>query len=144
MGTMTTLHEETAILDFPDGRVAKIPSYANLPSVPGLPYGCTWGLWDNLLSLDKPDELATLNPLTPKTVPAVKPEIQHGISVAINWSFNNYQTPHSSRRPQSHKIMTLKEVQGEEFARIGHDDEVSMNTESGSQWDGFREFQSPP
>jgi hypothetical protein len=131
--------EAPCVLDLPNGKTVKVPCFADLPAVPGLPAGCTWGLWDKLLSLDTPDELGTLNLLTPRTVLAAKQEIQHGISVAINWSLDNCQTPHSNRRPPSHKIMSLREAQGDECPWTGHDDEVYMNTQSGSQWDGFRE-----
>ncbi|KAJ9610450.1 hypothetical protein H2200_005227 [Cladophialophora chaetospira] len=130
--------EGTAVLELPNGKTVEIPSYAELPPVPGLPHGCTWGLWDKLLQLDKPDQLGTLNLLTPSTVLAAKQEIQHGISVSINWSLDNCRTPHSNRRAPSHKIMTLKEAQGKDCLWIGHDDEICMNTQSGSQWDGFQ------
>ncbi|KIW87778.1 uncharacterized protein Z519_11752 [Cladophialophora bantiana CBS 173.52] len=138
----------------------KIPSYASLPPVAGMPHGCTWGLWDVLRKTDitatpnggggghrhqekEKDGLGTLNLLTPAAILAAKAEIQHGISVAINWSLDNCSTPHSGRHPPRHKIMTLAEAQGgSEW--IGHDDEVWMNTQSGSQWDGFRHWAHQP
>lgn len=129
-----------AALDLPTGKSVQVPCYANLPPVTGMPHGCTWGLWDKLLGLSKPDELGTLNFLTPATILAARQEIRHGISLAINWSLDNCQTPHSNRRTPSHKIMTLREAQGNECPWTGHDDEVYMNTQSGSQWDGFRKF----
>lgn len=107
-----------------------VPSYADLPPVPNMPHGCTWGLWDRA---DRKDELGTLNLLTPATILAAKDEIRHGINVAINWSLDNCETPHSNRRKPNHKIMQLPDF-------VGHDDEIQMNTQSGSQWDGFREF----
>ncbi|EXJ73929.1 uncharacterized protein A1O5_02223 [Cladophialophora psammophila CBS 110553] len=141
--------------------VLKIPSYASLPPVAGMPHGCTWGLWDALRKAGisatpnggdgnghknqekEKDGLGTLNLLTPAVILAAKAEIQHGISVAINWSLENCSTPHSGRRPPRHKIMTLAEAQGgSEW--IGHDDEVWMNTQSGSQWDGFRHWAHQP
>lgn len=106
-----------------------LPSYADLPAVPNMPHGCTWGLWDKG---NRPDELGTLNLLTPATILAAKEEIQHGRSVAINWSLDNCRTPHSNRRTPSHRVMPLPDW-------TGHDDEIEMNTQSGSQWDGFRE-----
>ncbi|KIW65320.1 hypothetical protein PV04_07590 [Phialophora macrospora] len=136
--------EPPCILDVPGGKTVKVPCFAELPEVAGLPAGCTWGLWDKLLSLDGPDELGTLNLLTPATVLAAKQEIRHGISVAINWSLDNCQTPHSNRRRPSHKIMSLREAQGDECPWTGHDDEVYMNTQSGSQWDGFRHWAHQP
>lgn len=110
--------------------VPVLPLYADLPPVPNMPHGCTWGLWDKD---DHQDELGTLNLLTPSTVLAAKEEIQYGRSIAINWSLNNCETPHSNRRKPHHRIMELPDW-------TGHDDEIQMNTQSGSQWDGFREY----
>lgn len=123
----------TLIADLPN-----IPAYDELPPVPGLPHGCTWGLWDKLLGLtaSSPDQLGTLNLLTPTTVLAARDEVQAGISVALNWSMDNCQTPHSGRRAPEHRIFTLEEGGGQ---WTGHDDEVHYNTQGGSQWDGFRE-----
>jgi len=112
-----------------DDDVLIVPSYAELPAVAGMPLGCTWGLWDRE---GRPDELGTLNLLTPSTILAAKDEIRYGVSVAVNWSLDNCETPHSNRRKPSHRIMQLPDW-------VGHDDEIQMNTQSGSQWDGFRE-----
>jgi hypothetical protein len=106
-----------------------LPSYVDLPPVPNMPHGCTWGLWDRK---GHRDELGTLNLLTPSTILTAKEEIQYGRSVAINWSLDNCETPHSNRRKPNHRILQLPDW-------IGHDDEIEMNTQSGSQWDGFRE-----
>jgi len=107
----------------------ELPSYDDLPPVPNMPHGCTWGLWD---SKGHRDEMGTLNLLTPSTILAAKEEIQYGLSVAINWSLDNCETPHSNRRKPNHRIIPLLDW-------VGHDDEIEMNTQSGSQWDGFRE-----
>jgi len=142
-GHLSNSHQDPAILSLPNGKRVKIPSYADLPPVPGLPHGCTWGLWETLLNLSKPDELGTLNLLTPAIILAAKQEIEHGVSVAINWSLDNCKTPHSNRRAPVHRIMSLREAQGEDCPWVGHDDEVSMNTQSGSQWDGLSEYYGP-
>lgn len=109
--------------------VMVLPSYVDLPPVPSMPHGCTWGLWDRK---GHRDELGTLNLLTPSTILTAKEEIQYGRSIAINWSLDNCETPHSNRRKPNHRIMQLPDW-------IGHDDEIEMNTQSGSQWDGFSE-----
>ena len=119
-GTMPLIKEKEGLV---------VPSYAELPAVPDMPHGCTWGLWDKD---GHQDEIGTLNLLTPSVVRAAKDEIQHGRSFAINWTLDNCETPHSGRRKPSHRIMPLPDW-------VGHDDEVEMNTQSGSQWDGFRE-----
>lgn len=107
-----------------------LPTYADLPSVPGLPHGCTWGLWD---TPTKRDELGTLNLLTPSVVCEARKEIQLGLSIAINWSLDNCSSPHSQRKSPEHRILQLPDW-------IGHDDEVNVNTQSGSQWDGLSKF----
>jgi hypothetical protein len=139
-GTKSSLSssQSPAFLTLQNGQRVKLPSYDELLPVPGMPHGCTWKLWEQLLGLTEPDELGTLNLLTPATVLAAKQEIKHGISVAINWSLDNCQTPHSNRMAPVHKVMTLKEAQGQDCPWIGHDDEIHMNTQSGSQWDGLR------
>lgn len=114
----------------PPSYQSKLPTYAELPVVPNMPHGCTWGMWDRE---GHPDELGTLNLLTPSTILAAKDEIQYGRSVAINWSLDNCETPHSNRKKPAHRILQLPDW-------IGHDDEVEMNTQSGSQWDGLRKY----
>lgn len=106
----------------------KLPTYAELPAVPNMPHGCTWGMWDHD---GHRDELGTLNLLTASTILAAKDEIQYGKSIAVNWSLDNCETPHSNRKRPTHRILQLPDW-------VGHDDEVEMNTQSGSQWDGFR------
>ncbi|KAL2354985.1 putative cyclase-domain-containing protein [Cryomyces antarcticus] len=113
----------------------RLPSYRSLPPVSGMPHGCTWGLWNRPES--KKDELGTLNLLTPSVKAAARAEIQAGISVGINWSMENCQDPHSNRRKPEHRIMELPDW-------VGHDDEVTMNTQGGSQWDGFRHWAHQP
>ena len=109
-----------------------LPSYEKLPPVLGMPHGCTWGLWD---SGGARDELGTLNLLTPEVVVEARKEIQLGISIAINWSLDNCSSPHSQRKSPEHRIFPLPDW-------VGHDDEISVNTQSGSQWDGFRAFET--
>ena len=108
----------------------RLPSYNSLPRIPNMPHGCAWGLWD---TPGHRDDLGTLNLLTPDVIRAARDEIQLGISVAINWSLDNCATPHSYRKPPEHRIKPLPDW-------TGHDDEISMNTQSGSQWDGFSMF----
>jgi hypothetical protein len=46
---------------------------------------------------------------------------------------DNCSTPHSQRKKPEHRIIPLTDW-------TGRDDEVHINTQSGSQWDGFREL----
>ena len=115
---------------------AELPPYDELPVLPGTKQGSSWGLWERILHLDTPDQLGCLNLLAPAVVWEARKEIRHGISVAINWSMEHCSDPQSNRQHPSHRIFPLSDA-GQEW--IGHDDEVSFNTQSGSQWDGFRE-----
>jgi hypothetical protein len=57
-----------------------LPTFDNLPSRPGLPKGCTWGLWDQP---QEKDELGTLNLLTESTVTEAASEIQTGTCISL-------------------------------------------------------------
>lgn len=74
-----------------------------------------------------------LNQLTPARKLRAAQEIEHGISVTLNWSMENCPVPQAGRKGPQHRILELDGF-------VGHDDEVEMNTQGGSQWDGFREF----
>ena len=98
-----------------------------------MPHGCAWGLWD------KPgqprDQYGTLNLLTPQVVVQAKEEIKDGSSVVLNWGLNNIKNPGFNRKPLHHKIFDLAPY-------AAHDDEIELNTQMGSQWDGFSELPS--
>lgn len=123
-------HHSEATKDLVCMKKRLLPLYKDLTEIPGMPHGCAWGIWD---SDGEKDELGSLNLLTPEVKIAAKNEIQFGISVALNWSLDNCATPHSHRKKPEHRIMPLPDW-------TGHDDEIHMNTQSGSQWDGFRRF----
>jgi hypothetical protein len=61
-------------------RLGNLPNFEELPDLPGLPKGSTWGLWDKN---GVKDELGTLNLLTPEVVKAAATEIREGISVSL-------------------------------------------------------------
>jgi hypothetical protein len=56
-------------------RAQDLPSYDDIPAVPGMPHGCAWGLWDKN---GEKDELGTLNLLTPEVVQEAGKEIRTG------------------------------------------------------------------
>jgi hypothetical protein len=119
-----------------------LPLYHELPQVCDMPHGCTWGLWDKLkVASAPPDQLGTLNLLTPSVVKAARDEITTGISVALNWRMDRCDPAHSGRIRPVHRIFTLESAGGE---FTGHDDEVTFNTQGGSQWDGFRHWAHQP
>jgi hypothetical protein len=56
-------------------RAQDLPSYNDIPEVPGMPHGCAWGLWDKN---GEKDQLGSLNLLTAEVVQAAGKEIQTG------------------------------------------------------------------
>lgn len=111
-------------------QIDNLPTFQELPKLPGLPEGCTWGLWDKD---GVRDELGTLNLLTPETVKAAAKEVLQGISVSLNWPLNTPNYPVFGRQKLIHTIIDNSTKGSASF-----DDEVTFNTQSGSQWDGLR------
>ena len=100
---------------------------AGLPSYDDLPGGKAWGLW--------PDELGSLNLLTPERVQAGVACVQRGAVFALNWDMALPDPPLFGRQPFAHEVHWLPN-------EVGHDDFVNnWNTQSSSQWDGFRHIQ---
>ncbi|KAK7711226.1 hypothetical protein SLS57_008141 [Botryosphaeria dothidea] len=104
-------------------------SFDALPPVPTQPQGCTWGIWGSS------DELGTLNLLTPDRVRAARSEIQTGESIQLDWPLHNVQFPGFGRKPFEQKVLDLAPLG---FKAL--DDEVYVNTQSGSQWDSLKHF----
>lgn len=95
-----------------------------LPSYDELPEGKAWHLW--------PDEFGSLNLLTPERVKAGLACATDGRVFALNWDMGQPDPPLFGRRPFTHTVNWLEH-------EVGHDDDVSgWNTQSSSQWDGFR------
>lgn len=95
-----------------------------LPSYDELPDGKAWDLW--------PDEFGSLNLLTPERVKAGLACATEGKVFALNWDMHLPQPPLFGRQPFEHEITWLEHD-------VGHDEHVSgWNTQSSSQWDGFR------
>lgn len=108
-------------------------SFDALPPVPTQPQGCTWGLWGSS------DELGTLNLLTPDRVRAARSEIQTGESIQLDWPLHNVQFPGFGRKPFEQKVLDLAPLG---FKAL--DDEVYVNTQSGSQWDSLKHVRFLP
>ena len=116
--------------DFPS-----LPNHEDLPYLPSTSERHSWPIWNDLLggSAEATDELGCLNLLTPSAKLAAAREVRTGQSVALNWIG---EALHSGRRKRLHRILPLSE-DGSEWT--GNDDEVTFNTQGGSQWDGFSE-----
>lgn len=74
-----------------------------------------------------------LNRLTPSNTQAAAKEIVHGVRVSTDWALDNPKFPGFGRAKFEHKIIA-------KTPRTVNDDEVKLNTQSSSQWDGFRHY----
>ncbi|KAF7353897.1 Serine/threonine protein kinase PRP4 [Mycena venus] len=112
-----------------DWTTAEIPAYDALPAFKTLP-GCAWGVWG------AEDQLGTVNLLTDAVVKdAASKEIKTGKSVSLNWPLNFPAKPLFERKsPEINMKLRMPESSGV------RDDEIHMNTQSGTQWDGMRHF----
>lgn len=102
---------------------------AGLPKYDELPDGRAWSLWA--------DEFGSLNLLTPERVAAGVGEVQKGAVFALNWEMQLPDPPLFERAAFQHEVSWLTN-------EVGHDDLLgNWNTQSSSQWDGFRHIQYP-
>lgn len=89
--------------------------------------GNAWGRFGN------DDELGTLNLLTPKVTAEAAKEIVEGVRVSVDWPLDSMSIPCFGRSCLEH---TIKKKEG----RTVNDDVLTFNTQSSSQWDGFRHY----
>lgn len=103
-----------------------LPTWDELKNAPGTDYKCAWGLFDNA---GRKDETGTLNLLTPERVlNASRTEIRTGESVSLNWGLENVKFPGFKRKALEQKVIDLSVI-----GFCGHDDELTFNTQCGSQ-----------
>lgn len=111
--------------------VSAIPDFDKIPAVPGMPHGYAWKVWG------EGDQLGTLNLLTPEVVArAAQENIRTGDRVQIDWGLDSVDVPANQRKHFHHELIYLKEKLGV----YATDDEVHLNTQTSSQWDGFNHF----
>jgi hypothetical protein len=103
------------------------PPFSSLPLKKDGPRGNAWGLFGPT------DELGMLNRLTPETTLAASKEIVHGVRVCTDWALDQPKVPGFERAKFEHTIK-------QKHPRTVNDDEVKFNTQSSTQWDGFRHF----
>jgi hypothetical protein len=106
-----------------------LPSYDELPVSPGAPSGSSWGLWG------PGDTFGCLNLLTDERVTAGVACAVRGAVFSLNFDMELPGPPLFGRSAFEHIVHTFP---------LGHDDELSgWNTQSSSQWDGFRHMKHP-
>ncbi|CAG7561063.1 unnamed protein product [Fusarium equiseti] len=103
------------------------PSFDSLPLRKDGPAGNAWGLFG------ENDECGMLNLLTPEIVTKAASEIRDGVRVSTDWPLNRMSRPCFGRAPFKHEINT-------KTPRAVNDDTLTFNTQSSSQWDGFRHY----
>ena len=103
------------------------PSFDSLTVQKDGPHGNAWGLFG------EHDELGMLNLLTPKTTIAATKEIIYGVRVSTDWPLDRMKMPAFSRQRFEQRIH-------HKSPRAVNDDILTFNTQSSSQWDGFRHF----
>lgn len=97
-----------------------------------------WGFYEHVSGSTTPDELGALNLLTQQRIlKASRTEIQFGKVCSLNWAMHKPVPSKFGRKGLEHKVKGWQNQ-----PRIV-DDEISLNTQCGSQWDGFRHFGHP-
>lgn len=110
--------------------MGNLPSYDELPRRAGFP--ASWGLWGP----DGADVFGCLNLLTPERIVAAAGLVRRGAVFPLNWSMRLPDPPLFDRHPFTH------EVTGSATG-TSHDDVLhGWNTQSSSQWDGFRHIRN--
>ncbi|KAF2269026.1 hypothetical protein CC78DRAFT_529639 [Lojkania enalia] len=109
-----------------DPNCTKFPTRKELPSIPGAPAEAAWVWGDD-------DYLGRVNLLTPARVAAAAKEIRTGEIIPVNLPLDTPSQPAFDREIFKHEIKTL-------IDDLAYDDIYHLNTQSGTQWDGFRHF----
>ncbi|KAJ5125142.1 hypothetical protein N7526_007319 [Penicillium atrosanguineum] len=105
------------------------PPFDSLPLRQDGPRGNAWGLFGDQ------DEIGMLNRLTPENTTAAAREIVEGVRVSTDWNLNSMATPCFGRSAFEHTVKN-------KAPRPVNDDVLVFNTQSSSQWDGFRHYGS--
>lgn len=106
---------------------SKLPKFDDLPLQKDGPPGNAWGMFGER------DELGMLNLITPQTVAAAASEIQRGIRVSLDWPLDKPRAPTFNRQKFHHQLIHPEHT-------FMNDDVVTFNTQSSTQWDGFRHY----
>jgi hypothetical protein len=134
-----------------DSPTYTFPDFDDMPPVPNMPQGNAWGFFDKDGKKDEIGSklcqlqlrmaiqitcvlrLTALNLLTPAVVLEASKEIKTGRRVQLDWSLDNVNFPSIGRKQFEHKIVDLAP-----HGFVALDDEIHMNTQSGSQWDSLK------
>lgn len=104
-----------------------LPTFDELPVDKSGPPGNAWGLWG------KDDELGMLNLITPEVVAAAASEIKDGFRISLDLRLDQPSHPAFDRQRFHHEILN-------KYPMVMNDDAIHINTQSSTQWDGFRHY----
>ena len=104
-----------------------LPPFDQLPLDRSGPPGNAWGLWG------KEDELGMLNRITPEVVTAAAAEIKEGLRIPLDLPLDKPSHPAFDRQRFHHEILNKAPM-------TMNDDAIYINTQSSTQWDGFRHY----
>ena len=104
-----------------------MPDYDGLATIGAHAERCSWGLWG------EGDKLGTLNLLTPERALRGVSCVRSGRAFRLDVRLDEITPPLYGRQPLRHTVL----------GDAGHDDVIEMNTQSATQWDGFRHVRHP-
>lgn len=117
----------------PGSTVPARPPFSALPLDKSGPPGNAWGLYG------PEDSLGALNILTPEVVAAAAAsEIKTGERVSLDWRLDTPSDPSFGRQSFHWELVNRTGPDGAK--RSVNDDILCFNTQSSSQWDGFRHY----
>ena len=109
----------------------ELPSYKDLPVVPGAPPHSAWGLWG------PEDQLGCLNLLGPEQTRRATAAVRVGETIGLNARLDIFDPPLFGRSPHRHDVEAFGKA-----ADIRDETLSGLNTQASSQWDGFRHVKS--
>ena len=104
-----------------------LPNYDDLATVGDRGERCSWGLWG------EGDRLGALNLLTTDRALRGAACVRTGRTYRLDLALDEIDPPLYGRQPLRHVVL----------GDSGHDDVIEMNTQSSTQWDGFRHVRHP-
>jgi kynurenine formamidase len=105
-----------------------LPSYRELPLRGGA--RCAWHVWEGR------EALGALNLLTPERIIAATREVRRACVFSLNLSLFIPDPPLFGRPPARHEVIRTSDTSQDDLLH-------SWNTQSSSQWDGFRHVHFP-
>lgn len=104
-----------------------LPAYDDLPVRPDAPAGSSWGVWGD------DDRFGCLNLLTPERAVRAAGLVRTGRVFPLDLDLGFPDPPLFGRPRVRHEVLGTG----------GHDDLVELNTQTSTQWDGFRHVAHP-